>query len=123
MTAREQLREQVERLTEDEARDALLVLARNRFDALHRDAPQDDEPFEDSAETAASNDQADRGETVPLGQLRAELGEEQRFTYRLARPEGRAYGSEASERLVASAPGQDVGVELEERSVAHSDVV
>lgn len=75
MTAREQLREQVEGLTEDQARDALVVLARHRFDALHRDAPVDDEPFENSAETAASIAQANRGETVSLSALRAELGE------------------------------------------------
>lgn len=75
MTAREQLREQVDRLTEDEARDALVILAQHRFEALHRDAPVDDEPFEDSAETAAAIEQADRGETVSLAELRAELGQ------------------------------------------------
>ncbi|MCW3009857.1 MAG: hypothetical protein JWO90_261 [Solirubrobacterales bacterium] len=73
MTAREQLREQVDRLTEAEARDALAVLARHRFEALHRDAPIDDEDDDDAAETAAAIEQADRGETISLADLRAEL--------------------------------------------------
>ena len=75
MSAREQLREQVDRLTEDEARDALVVLTRHRFEALHRAAPADDEPFEESPETSAAIAQADRGETISLADLRAELGE------------------------------------------------
>ncbi len=73
MTAREQLREQVERLTEDDVRDALAVPARFRFEALHRDAPVDEEDDDDSPESAEARQQADRGETISLADLRAEL--------------------------------------------------
>ena len=72
MSAREQLREQVEALTEDEARDALVVLVRHRFEAIHRHAPADDEPLDDS-ELAEAMAQADRGETVSLAELRTQL--------------------------------------------------
>lgn len=80
MTAKEQLRERVEQLTEDEAAEALRLLDR-RTDALTRvldDAPLDDEPAtaEEEAAVQVARDEIARGETITLEQLRAELASE-----------------------------------------------
>jgi len=82
MTAKEQLRERVERLTEDEAAEALRVLDQ-RTDALTRlldDAPLDDEPTTPEEEAAIQEalEAAARGETITLEELRAELDAEPR---------------------------------------------
>lgn len=73
MTAREQLREQVEGLSEEQARDVLVVLASRRLVALHQAAPPDDEPDDDPAELAEAWEQIQRGETVSLSDARREL--------------------------------------------------
>ncbi len=73
MTAREQLREQVEGLSEEQARDVLVVLASRRLVALHEAAPLDDEPDDDPAELAEARGQIQRGETVSLSDARREL--------------------------------------------------
>lgn len=69
MTAREQLREQVEGLSEEQARDVLAVLASRRLVALHQAAPVDEE----LGELAEARGQARRGETVSLADARREL--------------------------------------------------
>lgn len=73
MTAREQLREQVEALSEEQARDVLAVLATRRLIALHQAAPVDDEPDAEPGELAEARDQVRRGETVSLAEARREL--------------------------------------------------
>lgn len=73
MTAREQLREQVESMSEDQARDALVVLASRRLVAVHAGAPPDDEPDDDSPELAEAREQVRRGETVGMEQARRAL--------------------------------------------------
>ncbi|MBA3747017.1 MAG: hypothetical protein H0W96_05925 [Solirubrobacterales bacterium] len=73
MTAREQLREQVEALSEEQARDVLTVLASRRLLAIHRAAPVDEEPEDDPSELLDARDQARRGETLSLAQARREL--------------------------------------------------
>lgn len=82
MTAKEQLRERVEKLTEDEAAETLRLLDR-RSDALTRlldDAPLDDEPTSPEEEAAVQEavEAAARGETITLEELRAELDAESR---------------------------------------------
>jgi O6-methylguanine-DNA--protein-cysteine methyltransferase len=82
MTAKEQLRERVERLTEDEAAETLRLLDQ-RNDALTRlldDAPLDDEPTTPEEEAAVQEalEAAARGETITLEELRAELDAEPR---------------------------------------------
>jgi hypothetical protein len=82
MTAKEQLRERAERLTEEEAA-ATLRLLDQRTDALTRvfdDAPPDDEPTtpEDEAAVQEALKAADRGDTITLEELRAELDAESR---------------------------------------------
>jgi hypothetical protein len=82
MTAKEQLRERVERLTEEEAA-ATLRLLDQRTDALTRvldDAPPDDEPTTPEEEAAVQEalEAADRGDTISLEELRAELDAERR---------------------------------------------
>jgi len=82
MTAKEQLRERVERLTEEEAA-ATLRLLDQRTDTLTRlldDAPPDDEPASPEEEAAAQEalEAADRGDTISLEELRAELDAERR---------------------------------------------
>ncbi len=78
MTAKEQLRERIETLTEHEAQRTLRLL-----DDLHDlptvlldDAPIDDEPTSPEEEAAVQEalDAAARGETLSLDELRAELG-------------------------------------------------
>ena len=82
MTAKEQLRELVERLTEEEAAETLRLLDQ-RTDDLTRmldDAPLDDEsttPEEDAAVQEALEAVA-RGDTISLEELRAELDAERR---------------------------------------------
>ncbi len=82
MTAKEQLREQVEKLTEEEAA-ATLRLLDQRTDGVTRmldEAPLDDEsttPEEDAAVQEALEAVA-RGETIRLEELRAELEAERR---------------------------------------------
>lgn len=82
MTAKEQLRERAERLTEEEAA-ATLRLLDQRTDALTRvldDAPPDDEPTTPEEEAAVQEalEAADRGDTITLEELRAELDAESR---------------------------------------------
>jgi predicted transcriptional regulator len=72
MTAKEQLRERIEALSEQEANEALRLLDM-RSDpvvAVFRDAPADDEPWTDEDEAAAQEGRADlaAGRTVPLDQ-------------------------------------------------------
>lgn len=81
VTAKEQLRDRVERLSEDEARRALRALetslggdpVRAFFDA----APLDDEPVsaEEDAAVAEARAEAERGETVSLEQARRQLAD------------------------------------------------
>ncbi len=73
VTAREQLREQVEGLSEEQARDVLAVLASRRLIALHQAAPVDDEPEDEPDALAEARAQARRGETVSLVDARREL--------------------------------------------------
>ena len=81
MTAKEQLRERVEQLTENEAAETLRLLD-NRTDPFTRmldDAPFEDEPIsaEEEAAVQEARDEIARGETVTLEQLRAEFASEQ----------------------------------------------
>ncbi len=73
MTAREQLREQVEALSEEQARELLAVLASRRLIAWHQAAPVDDEPEDGPDELAEARGHARRGETVSLAAARREL--------------------------------------------------
>lgn len=78
MTAKEQLRHTIDDLTEAEAAETLAFLARRRGDALGEfldQAPIDDEPISDEEERAVqlARDEIERGETVSLDEVRAEL--------------------------------------------------
>ena len=78
VTAKQKLREAIEQLSEEEARDALRYLA-ERSDPLMElldDAPEDEEPLtpEEEEGLREARAQAERGETVPLDELRRELG-------------------------------------------------
>lgn len=80
MTAKEQLRQTVDELTEAEAADPLDYLARRRepSDALTGflyQAPLDDEPVTDEEERAVqeARDEIARGETISLEELKREL--------------------------------------------------
>lgn len=80
MTAKEQLRERIDELTEAEAADTLDYLARRREprDALTEfldQAPIDDEPVSDEEERAVqeARDEIARGQTISLEQLKREL--------------------------------------------------
>ncbi len=82
MTAKEQLRERVEHLTEEEAA-ATLRLLDQRTDALTQlldDAPQDDEPTTPEEEAAVHEalEAAGSGETISLEEFRRELDAERR---------------------------------------------
>jgi hypothetical protein len=82
MTAKEQLRQRIEQLTEDEAAETLRLLDQ-RTDPLTRalsDAPLDDEPTSPEEEAAVQEvlEAAARGETVPLEEFRTELDAESR---------------------------------------------
>jgi hypothetical protein len=81
MTAKEQLRERVEQLTENEAAETLRLLD-NRTDPFTRmlnGAPFEDEPIsaEEEAAVQKARDEIARGETITLEQLRAEFASEQ----------------------------------------------
>jgi hypothetical protein len=79
MTAKEQLRERVESLTEDQAADILRVIDQRSSDSLTRlleNAPEDDEPTtaEEEALVQEARDEIARGEKrISLEELRAEL--------------------------------------------------
>ena len=77
MTAKEQLRERVESLSEHEASEALrlLDLRADPVIVAFRDAPVDDESWTDEDEVAAAEGRADvaAGRTVPLDQAIADL--------------------------------------------------
>lgn len=77
MTAKEQLLQRVQTLTEDEAAETLRLLDQ-RTDSLTRlldNAPPDDEPSspEEEALVQEAFDAIARGETISLDELRAEL--------------------------------------------------
>lgn len=79
MTAKQQLRERIEGLSEEEAAETLRLLDR-RKDPVMRffdDAPLDDEPVtpEEEALVQEARDEIARGETIPLEELLRELGE------------------------------------------------
>ena len=78
MTAKEQLRERVEALTETEAAEALRLLEERSDSVLaaFRDAAIDDEPWTEEDEAAAAEGRADlaAGRTVSLDQAMRELG-------------------------------------------------
>jgi hypothetical protein len=80
MTAKEQLRNAIDGLSEAEAADALdyLVRRRGEGDALNElleRAPVDDEPISEDEERAVqvAREEIERGETVSLEQARGEL--------------------------------------------------
>jgi len=79
MTAKQQLRERIDELTEAEAADTLDYLARRqRRDALTvflDQAPIDDEPTTEEEERAVqeAREEVARGETISLEQLKREL--------------------------------------------------
>lgn len=80
MTAKEQLRERVEQLTEEEAAETLRLLDQ-RTDPLTimlDNAPLDDEPVTEEEEAAVqiAREEIARGETISLEELRAELDAE-----------------------------------------------
>jgi hypothetical protein len=79
MTAKEQLRERIEALTEEQAAETLRLLDRRAGDPVllaFRDAPLDDEPWTDEDEAAAAEGRADlaAGRTVSLDEALRELG-------------------------------------------------
>ena len=77
MTAKELLRERIEKLTEEEAARALRLLDRETdpLTALLDDAPLDDEPTSPQEERLVQEgrDAAAREETISLDELGAEL--------------------------------------------------
>lgn len=80
MTAKEQLRERIEQLTEEEAAETLRLLDQ-RTDSLTillDNAPLDDEPVTEEEEAAVqiAREEIARGETISLEELRAELDAE-----------------------------------------------
>jgi hypothetical protein len=79
MTAKQQLRERIEALSEQEASETLrlLDLRADPVIAAFRDAPLDDEPWTEDDESAAAEGRADlaAGRTVSLEQAIAELDE------------------------------------------------
>ncbi|MGH3025703.1 MAG: hypothetical protein ACRDLR_04575 [Gaiellaceae bacterium] len=77
MTAKEQLLQRVQTLSENEAAETLRLLDQ-RTDSLTRlldNAPEDDEPTtpEEEALVQQARDEIARGETITLDELRAEL--------------------------------------------------
>jgi hypothetical protein len=72
MTAKEELRAAVEDLSEAEAADALAMIARGRHERLDR---ADEAPTESEEQDAGptGRDQASRGDTVSVEQVRAEF--------------------------------------------------
>ena len=78
MTAKEKLRVVVEELSESEAEGALDYIVSRRhdqLDALLDSAPVDDEPTtpEEEAAVQLAREELQRGETVSLDEIRAEL--------------------------------------------------
>jgi hypothetical protein len=77
MTAKEQLRDAIDTLSEDEARDALRYIEVRRVDptlAAFLAAPLDDEPVtEEERAVAESREKYRSGEAVPLDEIRHEL--------------------------------------------------
>ena len=80
MTAKEQLRERVEKLSEDEAAETLRLLDQRSdpLNVLLDSAPLDDEPVTEQEEAAVqiAREELARGETISLEELRAELDAE-----------------------------------------------
>ena len=80
MTAKEQLRERVEQLTEEEAAETLRLLDQRTdpLTILLDNAPLDDEPVTEEEEAAVqiAREEIARGETISLEELRAELDAE-----------------------------------------------
>jgi hypothetical protein len=81
MTAKEQLHELVDELTEPEANRALVLVKKEHEDPLLRaiaNAPEDDEPWTDEDEAAMAEVRADDAAgvpTIPLEQVMRELGD------------------------------------------------
>ena len=78
MTAKEKLRDAIDALSEDEARDALRYLEVRRVDpvlAAFIAAPEDDEPIteEEQQALAEAREAYRRGEAVPLDEIRDEF--------------------------------------------------
>jgi hypothetical protein len=78
MTAKEQLRDAIDALSEDEASDALKYIKVRRVDptlAAFLAAPLDDEPVTEEEERAVaeSREEYQRGEAVPLDEIRHEF--------------------------------------------------
>jgi len=79
MTAKQQLRELIETLTEEQAAETLRLLDQRTEDpviAAFCDAPVDDEPWTEEDEQAAAEGSADvaAGRTVSLDEAMRELG-------------------------------------------------
>ncbi len=81
VTAKEQLRDRIELLSEGEARQALraleVSLGRDSVQSFFDDAPLDDEPVsaEEDAAVAEARAEVERGETVSLEQARRVLAD------------------------------------------------
>lgn len=78
MSAKEQPRDAIDGLSEDEARDALRYIEVRRVDpmlAAFLAAPTDDEPVTEEEERAVAEAREEyrRGEAVPLDQIRHEF--------------------------------------------------
>ena len=78
MTAKEQLHELVDELSEPEAKRALSLVKKEHEDPMivaFRDAPEDDEPLsaEEEAALEQSHEEYRRGEAVPLDEIRHEF--------------------------------------------------
>lgn len=79
MTAKEQLRQVIEELSEPQARAALTFIVERREDDpvlnLFERAPEDDEPRTPEEDAGADEARAEyeRGDSIPLAQLRREL--------------------------------------------------
>ena len=77
MTAKQQLRERVEALTEEQAAETLRLLDQRADPVIvaFRDAPLDDEPLTAEEEQALEESRAEyrRGEGVPLDEIRHEF--------------------------------------------------
>lgn len=75
MTAKQQLLERIEALSEQEAAETLRLLDQRSTGVLLDEAPLDDEPTtpEEEALVQEALDAAVRGETISLDELRSEL--------------------------------------------------
>jgi hypothetical protein len=80
VTAKEQLREFVDELTEPEAKRALSLVKKEHEDPLPRaitDAPEDDEPWTDGDEAAMAEVRADDAAglpTIPFEEIKRKYG-------------------------------------------------